>query len=264
MFTTFKQKLPEYEVITPQTKNTFTVRSMNVFDEENLKGSFIVSIKMVEHLNKCIFDSLVSKPDGIKTYEDFLSKLTPMDREALLYGLYHVTYDEIRNYDISCGSCDKTYSVTVSSGNIFSICIYPGKEDILTKVIPVPLPVYTNVIVYIRQHNLQDEIDTLKTFSPALGKQTSIANDILVIHKIEELDEAGTVIAEYTRQDDIMDAYKALSPKDKRKIHSEYEENFGKYSVTLKMSTTCTHCGHGEEVTIDLVSQFFRMVHTNR
>ena len=32
MFKGFQQKLPEYEVITPQTKNTFTVRTMNVSD----------------------------------------------------------------------------------------------------------------------------------------------------------------------------------------------------------------------------------------
>jgi hypothetical protein len=264
MFTTFREKLPEYEVITPQTKLSFNIKSLNVFGEENLKGSFVVSVKMIEHLNRCIYDSITSFPDSIKSYEDFLSKVTTVDREALLYGLYHITYDEIRNYDVICASCDTTYNVTVSSSDIFSICMYPGTDDILKKMVPVTLPVFKSVVPYIKQPSLQQEYEQLKSFSPMLGKNTGIVNDILIIDRFEELDDAGAPLNSWTRSDDIMDAYRSLSPKDKRTINKEYEENFGKYSVELKMKPTCTKCGHVEEVTIDLVSQFFRMVYTVR
>ena len=55
MFKGFDVKYPEYEVITPQTKLSFTVRSLNVREEERLKGSLMTPTKIHEHLNKCIY-----------------------------------------------------------------------------------------------------------------------------------------------------------------------------------------------------------------
>ena len=38
MFTTFHAKYPEYEVITPQTKLSFTVRSLTVSEEATYRA----------------------------------------------------------------------------------------------------------------------------------------------------------------------------------------------------------------------------------
>ena len=74
MFTGFKQPLPEYEVITPHTNQSFTVRSMTVQEEERIKGSLLSASAVTDHLNRCIFDCIVQKPSGIKNFEDFLEK----------------------------------------------------------------------------------------------------------------------------------------------------------------------------------------------
>ena len=89
MFKGFNLKYPEYEVITPQTKLSFTVRSLNVQEEERLKGSILTPQKITEHLNKCLYESLVTKPEVIKDFKTFLENVTLKDRDALLYGLYH-------------------------------------------------------------------------------------------------------------------------------------------------------------------------------
>ena len=102
MFKGFNLKYPEYEVITPQTKLSFTIRSLNVQEEERLKGSLLTPQKITEHLNKCLYESLISKPEVVKDFKTFLENVTLKDRDALLYGLYHITYEEIRNYDIKC------------------------------------------------------------------------------------------------------------------------------------------------------------------
>ena len=39
MFTSFNASLPTYEVIVPQTKQSFKLRSMTVGDEEKLKAA---------------------------------------------------------------------------------------------------------------------------------------------------------------------------------------------------------------------------------
>ena len=127
-FTGFNVPYPEYEVITPHTHLSFTLRSLTVQEEERLKGSMLTPASTTEHLNKCLYEAIVKKPDKIKEYKDFLNNLTLKDRDTLLYGLYHITYEEIRNYDITCKSCRKEFPVTVSASDTFNFIPYPGKD----------------------------------------------------------------------------------------------------------------------------------------
>lgn len=255
-------KLPSYEILTPQTKQTFMIRSMTVSEEERLKGSFVISVKMIDHLNSCLYKSISSFPPNIKSYEDFLKNVSTIDREALLYGLYHISYDEVKNYDITCGQCEKVYPINVNISDIFSICVYPGDDNILQKRIPVSLPVFSNVKVFIKQPTLEDEFNILKSYAPNLGQTSSIAQEILIIDKFQDFDSSGELVNEYSSTEDIIDAYRNLNVRDKRKIQEEYKNNFSNYSIDLKMNTICPICSHTEEIRVDLVSQFFRMVHS--
>ena len=54
-FTGFTQKLPSYELILPQSKQEYTVRTMLVKEEEILKGSYMTEESVSEHINKTIF-----------------------------------------------------------------------------------------------------------------------------------------------------------------------------------------------------------------
>ena len=49
IFKGFDIDYPEYEVITPQSVKSYTVRSMKVIDEENLKGSMVTPAKVARH-----------------------------------------------------------------------------------------------------------------------------------------------------------------------------------------------------------------------
>ena len=161
MFKSFNIKYPEYEVITPQTHQTFFIRSINVSEEERMKGSFISPQKITDHLNRIIFDSLVSKPSHIKTLDDFKKAITVKDRDALLFGLYHISYEEIRNYDITCSACQHKYPVTVKASDTLVTNAYP-ESDILKKVIDVNLPLSKGVKAYIKQPTLADESEVLQ------------------------------------------------------------------------------------------------------
>ncbi len=261
MFKGFNIKYPEYEIITPQTNNSFTVRSLNVSEEESLKGSLITPQKITNHLNLCIFESIEKKPVAIKDFKTFLKKTTLKDRDALLYGLYHVSYEDIRNYDITCSSCRKEYPVTIKASETFNYIPYPSK-DILTKIIKVPLPLSPGVSAYIRQPTLFDEAESIKNLGSRPNTTTETITDVLIIQKFTQDIEASKEPEEYTDQHDILDAYRTLPAKDKRTIYERYQEEFGKYGIELKMKSFCTHCGHDEVVDIDLLSQFFRMVYS--
>jgi len=260
MFTGFNIKYPEYEVITPHTGLSFHVRSLNVQEEESLKGSLITPTKITEHLNQCIYDSLVKKPPSIKDIESFTKALTLKDRDALLYGLYHITYEEIRNYDISCSSCTKTFPVTIQASKTFNCEPYP-KKDILSRTMTVPLPVSIGVSAVIKQPTLFEERKAVADLSSRPGATVEVITETLIIEKFLQDEPEKTKPKEFTERYDVIDAYMSLPARDKRKIHEEYYENFGKFGIELKMKSYCAHCGHEEVVDIDIVANFFRALY---
>ena len=261
MFKGFDIKYPEYEVITPQTGKSYHVRSLNVQEEERLKGSLLTPSKINEHLNKCLFDSCVKKPSDIVNYDSFLKKTTLKDRDALLYGLYHITYEEIRNYDVSCGLCRKEYPVTVQASSTFDMNPYPG-EDILDKKITVELPVSTGVVATIKQPTLFEEMMALKAMGPSVNKNIDIITETLILVSFQHTPQNGGDTVVYSDREDVIDAYKSLPAKDKREIYKKYREELGQYGISLRMRSTCVHCGNDEVLDIDLVENFFRMVHS--
>ena len=261
MFTGFNLNYPEYEVITPQTKLSFNVRSINVQEEEKLKGSLMTPTKITEHLNKCIFDSIVKKPDSIKDFETFLRTLTLKDRDALLYGLYHITYEEIRNYEIRCGKCRKEYPITIKASDTFSIKPYEEKGSILAKRVKVDLPKSKGVSAIIRQPSLFDETTALRELSQRPGSNTDIIIETLVIDSFEQDIPEQTEPTSYKERTDIIDAYMTLPAKDKREIHDKYMKDFGTYGIELKMKSFCPDCGFEEVIEIDLVENFFRAIY---
>jgi len=261
-FTGFNNiKYPEYEVVTPQTHLSFTVRSLNVQEEENMKGSLMTPVKVTEHLDKCIFDAIVKKPDSITDFKTFLKQVTLKDRDALLFGLYHITYEDIRDYDVRCGSCKKEYPITVKASDMFNFESYPS-EDILTKKIKVTLPVSKSIIAYIKQPTLEDEIQALRTLVTLKGTNIDSVTQTLIVDRFEEDIVELTKPNIYTDRYDILEGFKTLPARDKRKINKEYIDNFGKYGVELKMKSFCSSCGFEEVISVDLVENFFRMVYS--
>jgi len=261
MFTGFNIAYPEYEVITPQTKLSYTVRTLKVHEEERMKASLITPTKITEHLNKCIFEAIVKKPEAIKDFSMFLKATTLKDREALLYGLYHITYEEIRNYDVRCGSCKKEYPVTVKASEIFNINPYPG-NDILDKKVKVLLPV-SKITCTIKQPTLQDELDSLRNLVGSPGFTMDLLSETLIIEKFEQEIPGSSESMVITEKQDVVSGYQSLPAKDKRSIYEKYNEEFGQFNITLRMKSFCGNCGTEEVSTIDLVENFFRMVYSS-
>ncbi len=257
MFTGFNQKFPEYEVVTPQTNLSFTLRTLTVQEEERLKGSFVTPQKIIDHLNKCIYDAIVQKPESIPDYKTFLEKITTKDRDALLYGLYHITYEEIRNYDVTCSSCGKSQPVTVKASDTFNAIPYEGK-NILEEESAVKLPITTNVTAIICQPTLAMEENILRSFAGSAEFSSDIVSETLFIKRFEEDIEEQVNPTIYDNRRDIIEAFGSLPAKDKRKLLKEYQDKFGKYGCSLKMRVYCPHCGEQEVVDIDLVDNFFR------
>jgi hypothetical protein len=256
-FTGFQVKYPEYEVITPQTKQSYTLRSLSVQEEERLKGSLVTPVKIADHLNKCLYETFTSKPDNIEDFKSFLKNTTLKDRDALLYGLYHITYEEIRNYQVKCTECGVEYPITVQASSTFNFNAYPG-ENILAMRKKFELPVSKGVFVTLRQPTLEDEANGIKNLSSRPGTTLELITETLIIEKFEQDVEERQEPLVYDDRIDVIDAYMSLPARDKRAIFSTYLEEFGKYGIELKMQSMCQSCGHDDVYNIDLVESFFR------
>lgn len=260
-FTGFKVQYPEYEVITPQTKKSFTLRSLNVSEEENLKGSLVTPNKVSDHLNSCIFQSIVKRPEGVTDLNSFLKSVTLKDRDALLYGLYHITYEEIRNYQVKCSECSSDYAVTVQASSTFNFNPYPG-EDILSERVTFELPITRGVFVTLKQPTLFDESAGIRELGTRPGSTLELITETLIIEKFEQDVQERKEPIVYVDRIDIIDAYMSLPAKDKREIFRQYVNRFGDYGVDLKMKSNCTSCGKEDVHDIDLVESFFRSLYS--
>ncbi len=260
MFTSFNIPLPEYDVICPQTKYELSVRSLTVAEEERMKGSFVNSQKIIDLLNRCIYDAIIKKPEELNDYQKFLKSITIKDRDAILYALYHITYEDIRNYNLTCGMCRYQYQVTVKASDTFNCTLFPGDKSILDKKVKVELPATPGVSCIIKQPTLLDEQQSYKTM---MSEDAEVLSEILIIDRFEQdIPEHKKPIV-YDDRKDIMDAYLSLAARSKKAINEKYKEEFGKYEVSLKMKSVCPKCGAEEkELGIDLVSQFFRQLHS--
>jgi hypothetical protein len=260
-FTGFQVQYPEYEVLTPQTKKSFTLRSLNVSEEERLKGSLLTPNKIADHLNTCLFQSLVKKPEDVTDMNSFLKNITLKDRDALLYGLYHITYEEIRNYQLKCNSCSAEYDVTVQASSTFNFQAYPG-DNILNDKFVFELPVTKGVSVTIKQPTLYDEMISIKNLSSRPGSTLDLITETLIIEKFEQdVTESKEPIV-YSDRIDVIDAYLSLPARDKREIFKNYIDKFGQYCISLKMKSYCPKCSYEDDYDIDLVESFFRSLYS--
>lgn len=257
IFKGFDIKYPEYTVQLPQSKLEFSVRSMLTNEEERLKSSMTSPLGIINILNKTLYECIVSeKPEMQK----FLQSISLLDRETLYYGLYQISYSDIKNYTVRCSSCKKEYDVSVESSNCFSINPYTGTDNLLEKKIAIEMPTVPGVMCYIRTPRLIDEFDAVKNFSTRLGYTLDLLNETLIIDRFEITSEIQTEPQIYSDRDNVMDCYLQLPVKDKRIIFDTYTKEFGNYKMDLKFKSFCSNCGNENETTINIVECLFRAI----
>lgn len=336
---------PHFTVICPQTGYTFDVRTLNVQEVNQLKGSMMVQTKTPSLINKIIWNAIEDKQEDMKDLESFKKMVTLRDREAILYGIYCSTFGDEEEFKITCRNCEHEEPIKVSLEKLFSMSAYPGSESlkesykiakisgdadydpeieaaikntkqppkgmpkeiakfeyniddpdnddgiiigdkpdinyveeepeikkpvekhstskyesILDKRIDIVLPV-SKVHVILKQPTLFDEEKALSSIAFAKKSQTEMINEIMVIERFEQYnpgDKVPSVII--SEREDILYEYVKLPPRDKTEIFKKFYDEFGQYGIDLKTRYVCSQCGESNELEVDIVVQFFRMV----
>jgi len=73
-------ELPKWLVITPHTKHNVSMKSLLVQQEETLKSSALSTVKMLELINKIVYDCIDERKAPFDNIENFMKNITMADR----------------------------------------------------------------------------------------------------------------------------------------------------------------------------------------
>jgi hypothetical protein len=246
---------------------------LTVAEEKKLKGSFIMPDKISEHVAQCIYDCLIEKPSHVKTFEQFIKATTTHDRQALLFGLFHISFGEVTDISVKCSNpmCSKVYKYAFATDSLAHITEYEpriiktkqkdaeGKEvetetleSILTRLVEIDLPI-SKYKVFVKQPTIYDEIVSTGV-TGQLPYQKDAIDDIILIDRFELNKKQFTEVGQK------LGIYLALPSKDKRLIAKSYADVFAKYTIDVAGTAVCPTCKADTKISIDFMDNFFRMV----
>lgn len=276
VFDGFGVEYPEYEVITPQSKQSYTIRTLTTEEEDVLKGSSISPSKLSRHVTDVLWKCIVKKPESIKTYDDFISNVTLKDRDALLYGLYVASYKEIQKYNIICNDITCKFKNTVNiniekglNGKFWDPSEkfeFEGKEiqrDNITKFrLSLTMPTFGHVTCVIKAPTIKDELsitesDSFSDTEDINERMATAMIDKFIIGALKNKPEEET----FTQRSNIEKIYKKLPSKDKKYIVSSFNEVFKEYQVYVESIVKCQKCGKEQKVVLNIADEFFRALY---
>jgi len=247
----------EYEAITPQTLLRFKVKSMTYGDELNLRSAILATdAGITEHFNQALWNSITSKPDEIKTYDDFRTKITIEDRSALVNAWYHATYGDEFTTETVCPRCGQTNQSLVRVTKHVTGNFYKGKPlEFLSKRKEVTLD--DDVSFTLMPALLINEEKLVKG---TMGMELSPGLNTILLHT-----EQARLKDKVMTLDDVIDLIslvKTIPAPWARKLRKVIDTEFERYKLEVPYKVVCGNprCGYTYQRTLDFVAQFFSNV----
>jgi len=135
------------------------------------------------------------------------------------------------------------------------------KNSIISSETKVSLPV-SKFVAVVFQPTLKDEDELLNKLPFGQKKQLDLLTETVILKRFE-LTNQNSELIKITSRMDIYEQYQNLPYRDKNIIIDAYRDNYGQYSISLSTTWLCTNCGFDNTMSLDLVTQFFRMVATS-
>ena len=134
IFTGFKTyKAPTFTVTCPQSGYQFDVRGLSVGEITRMKESLITQNRLSETTLDIMWEAIDKDtlPSHINSKEIFSTYLTTNDRQAVVYGIYYMTYGSDREYELTCGDCSQKSLAKIDYSEFVHITQYPYAENVI-------------------------------------------------------------------------------------------------------------------------------------
>ncbi len=272
------------EVILPIARKSALVTPFLLGEHEVLKTAILSpqnydrELIKVLHKHQVIVDKddegVIS--DEVKLeYDDFVSKISNIDKIMLLWACYRSTYDNIGVRKIECPKCKTEAKYKITLDELIqedSLLIWDNEE--------IPFYEYNYIIEaeydeY--KYIFESRIPTIKKYNQILGmipidkiKENLESNNVL--SRSEELSmltskiiiqKDGEDIAETNKMQEILVFYNTALPSSvSEEFQHKYNQRFEKYLPKLYTMLSCSDLECGEEIRydVDIETEFFRRV----
>ena len=119
----------------------------------------------------------------------------------------------------------------------------------------------SGIKVTLKQPTIKDEQNAMRMTPFGTKKHTDLASEIMIIDEMAQYRKGESKPYMCASEPaHILAGYKQLPEKDKRFIFNAFKQQYSDYGIELKTQWDCMSCGIQNELNIDIVSQFFRMV----
>lgn len=256
-------QFPTYEVITPHSGLSLTVRSLSVSQEERLKESSLTPARATALLNQIIYECITEKNPPIDNLFNFEKNISLVDREAIVYGILIASYGEEHEFNITCSSCGHVYEIKENITENVEIKPYTGNENLITKYVEVELPVskYKAVLCLPTLHDEREFASSKGVSQEILRKADSyiIVKELHALKKSESDDDKEKKYLIIKNVFEIYSFMRNMPARDKIAIRKAWNEAYGDYGLRLKVRGVCPNCGRPEEFPVSLMAELFRL-----
>lgn len=243
IFNGFKHNLPtdiKSDVFLPITNVSIRLSPIVFGEEVNMAQTAIKEEDLFMETLKLLYNHLVEGPELItKSFDSFLSNIAELDYNAMLYGLYLISYGpEVEIGDtVKCADCG--FEKKVDKINLIDLYVekpFEGKEY--------------EAIKTEKELDLTDcGLEGVKFFfkfptleRPTKSKSASKSNFMSEIAKTPILNYMSKFIysgKEYSDKASMEKAVDTLNVKARRKIRKFLEKEFFDYGIKFKYKWTC-------------------------
>lgn len=189
------------------------------------------------------------------------------DLSTLLFGIYCQTFIDNNDFDVTCGNCGKTTSVTVNNQSLIEVrdrSIYAkldeiisnvenGEELIANSIVHKDERIMLNeskIIVDVATPSLYDHLNLLNSSKQeTLQEYAETFSAMLFISHLYMLDLRETYKtnkASYYEIDDkgrLLGVLLKLTNNDGEQLEKAIENKLGKYQINYEIhNVTCSHC----------------------
>jgi len=220
-----------------------------------------------QRLYKTVYNKIqsmsIKKPD----FNTWLKITSFNDLSTLLFGIYCQTFIDNNDFDITCGKCGKSTSVTVNNQSLIEVrdrnafkkldeilnSTKSGEELIATSVIHKDERIMLNdskIVVDVATPSLYDHMvmlkiskqETLQEYADAFSAMLFISH--LYMLDVKETYSTGhAVYYEVTDKPRLLNILLKLSSRDGEQLENAIEEKLGQYKIDYQIhNVTCSHC----------------------
>ena len=258
-------RFPVFEVITPISGLSVSVRGMTVAQESVIRESSTTARKMESITNQIIFECIENKVPPYDTLEGFEKTFSVIDKIALSYGILVTSYGDKQKFMLQCPNCGKTHEAEIELSKYVKITNYEGNEDLIEKEITVDLPVskYKAVIKIPTLYDRRILNITRGVSEDVLSKMEKyLIIKKLIVTGTEKTQEGELVEKEYLI-DKLVDIYSTMNnlpTLDNKVVFDAWMDNFDKYGVTVEIPDTCPSCQTEYDASISIMMELFRNI----